>query len=103
MKEGWTDPAMTIQGKRYKQDGQSEAMALCIEDQMPASTLSLETPLACSGARTSLFLPHNCYSCPQTQGKTGLGALQTPFSSRFLNQEDGLLCGLLFKSETWRK
>lgn len=49
-------------GKTYKQDGQSGAMTICIEGQMPASTLSLETPLACSGARTCLFLPQNCHS-----------------------------------------
>lgn len=49
-------------GKTYKQDGQSGAMTICIEGQMPASTLSLETTLACSGARTCLFLPQNCHS-----------------------------------------
>lgn len=64
--EGEMNYAMTIRQKLYKQDGQTEAMAVFIVGQMPGSTLSQKIPLACSGAGRCLFLLQNSYSCPQT-------------------------------------
>lgn len=56
--------AMTIWQKLYKQDGQTEAMAVFIVGQMPGSTLSQKIPLACSGAGRCLFLPQKLIPLP---------------------------------------
>lgn len=90
--------AMTILGKLYKQDGKTEAIAICTEGRQPASSLSLETHLACSGLRTCLFLPQNCHSCPQTQGKASLGALQPPLRSQAGFSIKRMTCSVGFSS-----
>lgn len=56
--------AMTIWQKLYKQNGQTEAMAVFIVGQMPGSTLSQKIPLACSGAGRCLFLPQKLIPLP---------------------------------------
>lgn len=77
---------------------QSKAMAICLEGQMPAYTLNLETPLAYSGASTCLSFTSELPLLPTNTRKGFLRCLiaTTLFSSRFLDQEGDLLCGLLF-------
>lgn len=76
-------------------------MAICTEGQMQACSLGLETPLACSGASTCLFLPRNCHFCQQTQEKASLGFLQPPLHSQAGLSIKRMTCPVGFSSKEW--